>query len=473
MRTHQAPPQGRSPRESATTSPQSSVTALPAPHGSTWTSLFTRMLLPALLFGFSMLGLAPGTAKAQGALEARKSHVARDLRSGIAAARTPKVNWARDVKGVRHVQVIVVSNTSDPEMSSLRKFVLRNGGSILARHTSTRALTVQIRAGAIDALSRRGDVVIISPNRSTASTASTIEEATGAVANGVRAGSTRTGYTGLDGSGVGIAVLDSGIMRDHDAFLDLGGATRVRRNVNVMNARLASWTPGVDDSTSPMPGSAALTAYEDQIASDTLTTQDAYGHGTHVAAIAAGSAAYYSAAMPDSSGIAPNADIYDVRVLDDNGLGTVSDAIAGIEWAIFHAREYNIRVMNMSLAASSVETWQTDPLCAAVRSAAAAGITVVVAAGNFGQSNLGAEVYGAVGAPGNDPTVITVGSSHMMGTLTRTDDTINRFSSRGPTRSSYVDATGARVVDNLLKPDLLAPGNKIVGAAATSSLKTE
>ena len=78
-------------------------------------------------------------------------------------------------------------------------------------------------------------------------------------------------------------------------------------------------------------------------------------------------------------------------MLDDTGSGTLSDVLEGIEWVIYHAQEYNIRVMNLSLAAQSTESWQTDPLCVAVRSAAAAGITVVVAAGNFGKSSAGGE----------------------------------------------------------------------------------
>ena len=86
----------------------------------------------------------------------------------------------------------------------------------------------------------------------------------------------------------------------------------------------------------------------------------------------------------DTTGIAPGANIYDVAVLDYNGFGQLSDVLAGIDWVIYHAREYNIRVMNLSLAADSTESWQTDPLARAVRSASAAGITVVVAAGNFG-----------------------------------------------------------------------------------------
>ena len=70
-------------------------------------------------------------------------------------------------------------------------------------------------------------------------------------------------------------------------------------------------------------------------------------------------------------------------------------------------------------AGSAKESWQTDPLCLAVRNASAAGITVVVAAGNFGQSSNGQEVNGAISAPGNDPTVISVGSVNFKGAVGR------------------------------------------------------
>src|SRR4029077_11816397 len=94
---------------------------------------------------------------------------------------------------------------------------------------------------------------------------------------------------------------------------------------------------------------------------------------------------------------------------------------------------------------------------------------VVVAAGNFGQSTQGAEVYGAISSPGNDPSVITVGAVNFHNTVARINDTVDYFSSRGPTRSSYTDSSGTPVYDNLLKPDLVAPGNRIVGAAATAA----
>jgi hypothetical protein len=112
-------------------------------------------------------------------------------------------------------------------------------------------------------------------------------------------------------------------------------------------------------------------------------------------------------------------------VLDDLGAGTLSDALSGIQWVIFHAKEYNIKVLNISLAANSPESWLTDPLCIAVRSASAAGITVVVAAGNYGQNSLGQETYGAIGSPGIDPSVITVGAVNFKGTLARSDDSVN------------------------------------------------
>src|SRR6185436_16709285 len=92
--------------------------------------------------------------------------------------------------------------------------------------------------------------------------------------------------------------------------------------------------------------------------------------------------------------------------------------------------------------------------------------------GNDGLNALGQESYGSIGSPGIDPSVITVGAVNFKGTLARSDDSVNLFSSRGPTRASVVDADGVRRFDNLLKPDLVAPGNKLVAAAATSAVST-
>jgi subtilisin family serine protease len=253
-------------------------------------------------------------------------------------------------------------------------------------------------------------------------------------------------------------------MRQHTSFADASGNSRVKRNVDMRNARLADWLVGVDSSISPAPGSTALANYENAINAGLVADNDPYGHGTHVASIAAGRGFYQT---PDSTGIAPNANIYDVRVLGADGTGNLSDVLEGIQWAIFHAKEFNIRVLNLSLAADSTDSWLIDPLCQAVRRAAAAGITVVVAGGNFGLNTLKKEVFGAIGSPGHDPSVITVGSVNWRDTLMRGDDVVNNFSSRGPTRGDRL-VNGVRKVDNLIKPDLVAPGNRILGAASTN-----
>jgi serine protease AprX len=202
------------------------------------------------------------------------------------------------------------------------------------------------------------------------------------------------------------------------------------------------------------------------------SNDDGFGHGSHVAGVIAGRS-FTSWGSRGYMGIAPNASLVDVRVLDSLGLGQVSDVLSGIDWAMANRTTFNIKVINLSLASSSTESYVTDPLCRAVRRAEAAGITVVVAAGNFGLTTSQAngrsgpgpyETYGSIACPGNDPTVITVGSANTHQTNQRSDDTVNFFSSRGPTRGHSFDASGNKEYDNLLKPDLVAPGNRIISA---------
>ncbi|TMG95255.1 MAG: hypothetical protein E6H73_05880, partial [Betaproteobacteria bacterium] len=166
---------------------------------------------------------------------------------------------------MRYVQVIVVSNSADPEMTDLRSFVVRTGGSVLAKHSGIHALTVLMKAGTVNAMAQRKDVVSVSPNREVRRTASTLESITGALTSNVRSNSTKTGYSGVDGTGIGIAVLDSGVMKAHAGFLDGSGVTRVARNVDMFNSAEANWTIGVDITGSLMPGSSALSDYEAQI----------------------------------------------------------------------------------------------------------------------------------------------------------------------------------------------------------------
>lgn len=213
---------------------------------------------------------------------------------------------------------------------------------------------------------------------------------------------------GVDGTGVNVAIIDSGVASWHD---------------DLDPQHIVQFVDFVDFQTS---------AYDD------------YGHGTHVAGIISGNGYDSGGAR---MGIAPGAKLVVLKVLDADGTGYISNVIAAFDYAVQHKADLNIRVINLSVAAGVYESYTTDPLTLAARRAVEAGIVVVTAAGNFGKNAAGAAQYGGVTAPGNAPWVLTVGASSHNGTITRSDDSIAAFSSRGPT---YIDYAA--------KPDLVAPG---------------
>jgi serine protease AprX len=222
------------------------------------------------------------------------------------------------------------------------------------------------------------------------------------------------------GSGIGVAVIDSGI-----------ATSQVDLQNKVVYSQ--SWVGG--------------------------SSNDQYGHGTLVADIIAGSGAASSGSesyLYTFRGVAPAVSLVNLRVLDQNGNGKDSDVIAAIQTAIQLRSQYHIRVINLSLGRPVYGSYQTDPLCQAVEAAWNAGIVVVTAAGNFGRNNfVGNQGYSTITAPGNDPYVITVGAMKDNGTANRSDDTVASYSSKGPT-----------LYDHVVKPDLVAPGNRIIGAQA-------
>jgi serine protease AprX len=170
---------------------------------------------------------------------------------------------------------------------------------------------------------------------------------------------------------------------------------------------------------------------------------DDNGHGTHVAGIVGGTPA------GAFRGVAPGAPIVAVKVLDARAEGLVSDAIRGLDWCVANREALRLAVVNISFGRPVTQSWRTDPLCRAVGRAIAAGIVVVAAAGNQGDG------YGGIDCPANHPGVITVGAVRTNGTASRRDDAIASFSARGPTP-----------LDRLAKPDLLAPGNRVVSLRA-------
>src|SRR5436190_2675216 len=225
------------------------------------------------------------------------------------------------------------------------------------------------------------------------------------------------GY-GFTGEGIGVAIIDSGITSWHDDLTSRTGALYPWGN-----QRVAAFVDFVNGGTQP---------YDDD------------GHGTHVAGIIAGNG-YDS--FGQKAGVAPDASLVSLKVLDGNGNGTISNMIAAFDWIVDHHTEYNIRVVNTSVGAAIHESYWTDPLTLAAKRVVDAGVVVVGAAGNIGKNAAGEAQYGGITAPGNAPWVLTVGASSTNGTSTRDDDTIASFSSRGPTFKDW----GA-------KPDLVAPG---------------
>jgi len=224
------------------------------------------------------------------------------------------------------------------------------------------------------------------------------------------------------GAGVTVAVLDSGI------------AT----NTDLTASRIVGWKDFVNGRPAP---------YDDA------------GHGTYVAGLIAGDG---SASVPVEDGgyatvqfrgVAPAASIVGIKVLDEVGQARTSTLIAGIAWAIAHKDQYDIRVLNLSIGGNPVGSFTRDPVDRAVEAAWRSGIVVVCAAGNEGDFG-----PGGVLSPGNDPFVITVGATDTRQTAAVTDDVVADYSSVGPT-----------LFDEVAKPDLVAPGNRLVSLRTQGS----
>src|SRR5260370_4679353 len=190
------------------------------------------------------------------------------------------------------------------------------------------------------------------------------------------------------------------------------------------------------------------------------------GLGTLRASTAAGNA---RVAQGTYIGIAPNANIINLRVLNKPGAGSVSALLSALDWVMNNRTTYNIRVVNMSLGMPAFDSYKNDPVCRAVRSLVDVGVVVVAASGNNGKDSAGQKLYGRVHSPGIEPSAITIGASNTFGTDGRADDVMATYSSRGPTRGFWTDANGVKHYDNLIKPDLAAPGNKLVYAEADNN----
>jgi serine protease AprX len=334
--------------------------------------------------------------------------------STAATARAGKLS--KDLEGLggnSSIDVIVQFN-GPCSLADVDK-VLSHGGKLKTKFKKLCGGVFTVPAQALSSVAGDSGVKYVSPDRRVTGALEFAEPTVGANI------AFQYGWTG---NSVGVAVVDSGIAADHS---DL--------------------RPRVVYSESFVPGDSG--------------TDDVYGHGTHVAGIIGGNASASSGPSYNLTfrGIAPKANLINLRVLDSNGQGTDSGVIAAIERAIDLKSTYGIQVLNLSLGRTIRESYTLDPLCQAVQKAWQAGIVVIVAAGNGGRDNsMGTGGYSTIASPANSPSVITVGAMNDKKTTIRGDDLITSYSSKGPT-----------LLDQIVKPDLVAPGNVIVSALAPAA----
>ena len=220
---------------------------------------------------------------------------------------------------------------------------------------------------------------------------------------------------GLQGQGITVAVIDSGIDREKDLQVD---PYKAKPDSRVIEQLSFNSNPG--------------------------QLNDASGHGTHVAGIIGGSG-YRSDGL--YAGIAPQVHLISLRISDDSGMAYESDAIYAMQWVLDNKDKYNIRAVNLSINSTIESSYHTSPLDAAAEMLWFNGIVVVASAGN--KSSAG-EYNTTNAAPANDPFIITVGASDERGTPDFSDDTIASFSAQSITP------------DGFNKPEIIAPGTDII-----------
>jgi len=367
----------------------------------------TRWIGPALASAATtlfMLGCSTSPSPPSAA-PGPPASVDQELRSLAAAA------------GASTIPVLVQPATSTGALDLLS----RHGATIRQQLDFHNLVAADLPADQLDALAAEPGIVRISYDAPMTSTTTTYPLSSANLQTvypqAVRAAELWSAPAPIQGTGIGVAVLDSGVKGDND-FSGVNG-------------------------TGKDPGSNRLLAKIISIAGQ-ASPDDDNGHGTWVAGIIGGRG--WGANHGDRGyyvGIAPDVNLIGVKVSDSHGQSLTSNVIAGLQWVVNNKAAYNIRVVNLSLVSSSPESYKTSQLDAAVEMAWLNGVVVVVAAGNSGPNT---ELY----APANDPYVITVGAADDQGTVNVADDTLLPFSSYGTTQ------------DGFAKPELVAPGRRIV-----------
>lgn len=305
----------------------------------------------------------------------------------------------KEAKEEDSTSVIVLSK--DLEDKGLKKEIQKHHAKIKYKLDIIKAYALEISCKCVEKLAILPQVDFIADD---ATSTTLMDVARPAV------GGDKAEQYGLTGKEIGIAVLDTGVYPHADLAL----------NKN----RIIAFKDFVNEKEFP---------YDDN------------GHGTHVAGTAAGNG-YMSKGQ--YQGMAPEANIIGVKVMDKNGSGNTSDIVAGMQWILENKHRYNIRIASLSLGSDPDLLEREDPLVKGVEALWNAGIVVVAAAGNEGPKQK------TINSPGISRRIITVGATDDHKTIDITDDTIADFSSRGPTK------------ERVEKPDIVAPGLNIQSLAA-------
>lgn len=338
--------------------------------------------------------------------------------SSVLGAPAPPAKVAPDLQAAIQRQpaasVSVIVQLDRPVNGGDAGQVQQNGGRVRNSWRIIPAYAADLPAAAVAKLAALPQVRRISPDRVLRPTLDTTAKAVGMDA-------ARAIY-GATGNNIGVAVLDTGIQTGPEFGNNLRG-----------------WVDLVNGASNP---------YDDN------------GHGTHVAGVLSGTsqATISAGSALRFQGLLPRSNLVAVKVLGQDGSGLVSTIISALEWCQNNRNPYKLRVINLSLGHVPAESYTTDPLCQACESAVRSGLVVCVAAGNWGKDANGNTLYGGILSPGVDPWVITVGAAKTRDTAPRSDDTVATFSSRGPT-----------YIDGLAKPDLVAPGNRMISVRAVGS----
>jgi subtilisin family serine protease len=261
---------------------------------------------------------------------------------------------------------------------------------------------------------------------------------------------------GYDGTGINVCIIDTGVDNLHWSLDDFDDNTGTTDPKFIWGYDAVSRLPGdTDDDCAPVY------------------------HGTHCAGIAVGTGGgTQCGTTPDSlyAGVAPGAGLLEIKVFPRLGTftgGTTAMIVRGMEWVLDHHANRKIDVASMSLGFARVcngtkfynkndSTWYDCSVCPLANAMVDSGVVTVIAAGNSGPNNK--KDLTGLGCPGVADKVIMVAAMHDSNTISRTDDVISSYSSRGP-RSSDNDGDST----DEQKPEVAAIGG--MGASLVKGTK--